>query len=272
MSYGKYILVIAALVLLTAGTGAAVKLAPAGYYEFCVADSDEDYIVTVYGREVTPEGQNVYIGFLFYAVHSACPEETNSLCCDNLILLEDDSGVAHEPTSVHIPLNQGFYEMSRPFVKYKYVGDFAGSCRLVVKLEDGETARLDLGPAECDFYRKGTVTAQDGVAVHVVPDYGSPVLCELRPGDTFYLTGRNSYFWPDPDLAWYDCVTFEEVICGGARGWLPSYDNKKRMEYVEKHGKEPPDEVVKFVEAGDFGIPGGRVGTAGGGEDGTDGE
>jgi len=111
MSYGKYILVIAALVLLTAGTGAAVKLAPAGYYEFCVADSDEDYIVTVYGREVTPEGQNVYIGFLFYAVHSACPEETNSLCCDNLILLEDDSGVAHEPTSVHIPLNQGFYEM-----------------------------------------------------------------------------------------------------------------------------------------------------------------
>jgi len=131
---------------------------------------------------------------------------------------------------------------------------------------------LDLGPSECDFYRKGTVTAQDGVAVHVVPDYGSPVLCELRPGDTFYLTGRNSYFWPDPDLAWYDCVTFEEVICGGARGWLPSYDNKKRMEYVEKHGKEPPDEVVKFVEAGDFGIPGGRVGTAGGGEDGTDGE
>jgi hypothetical protein len=263
--YRKYVFVIAALILLTAGTAAAVKLAPAGGYRFYIADTDMDYGLTVCGREVTPEGQNVYIEFDFYAVHSACPEETNSLCCDNLILLEDDSGVAHEPTSVHIPLNQGFYEISRPFVKYKYVGDFTGSCKLVVKLGSGETARLDLGAAEYDFYRTGTVIAREGVAVHVAPDYASPVLCELCCGDRFYLTGRSSGFWPD-------FVQFEEVICGGARGWLTSYDDKKRLEYLEKHGGEPPDEVFKFVKAGDFGETGGRAGTAGGGEDGPNGE
>jgi hypothetical protein len=268
-------LFIAALALLTAGTGAAVNLDIVGDYEFSVAETDMDYIVTVYGREVTPEGQNVYIGFYFYAVHSACPEETNSLCCDNLILLEDDSGVAHEPTSVHIPLNQGFYESSRPFVKYKYAGDFAGSCKLVVKLGDGEIARLDLGPAEYDFYRMGTVTARDGVAVHLAPDYVSPVLCELRPGDTFYFTGRESYFWPDSEFPLNDIVNFEEVICGGSRGWLTPYDNKKRSEYVDKYGKEPPDELIKSVEPGDFTpryLPHGRVGTAGGGGNGTNGE
>ncbi|UCE27325.1 MAG: hypothetical protein JSW52_00820, partial [Candidatus Coatesbacteria bacterium] len=203
-------------------------------------------------------------GFYFYAVHSAFEEETNSLCCDNLILLEDDKGVAREPTSVHIPLNQGFYESSRPFVKYKYAGDFTGRCTLVVKLKDGKKARLDLGPAEHDFYRKGTVTARDGVALHLAPDYATPVLCELGLGDTFYFTGRNAYFWPDSESTLQDIVAFEEVICGEARGWLMPYDSKKRLEYLEKQGEEPPDEKIKTVEAGDFGVPGGRAGTVGG--------
>jgi hypothetical protein len=196
MSYGKYVLVIAALVLSASGTCATVELdnsylGEVNDYFFTVpALEDEGYTVLVYGREVAREGQNVYLGFLFYAVHNARVEETSSLCYDNLILLENEAGVAYEPDSVHIVEDAGVYEWSLKYVKYKYVGDFAGRCTLLVKLGNGETARLDMGPAECDFYRMGTVTARDGVAVHVAPNDASPVLRELHSGDTFYYTGR----------------------------------------------------------------------------------
>jgi hypothetical protein len=193
MSYGKYVLVIAALAFVTTGTRAAAKLDyhhDENDYCFWFPDNDGGYVVKVCGREVTREGQNVYLGFHFYAVCGWCPEETNSLCYDNLILLENDAGVAYEPDSVHIVEDAGVYEWSLKYVKYKYVGDFAGRCTLLVKLGNGETARLDMGPAECDFYRMGTVTARDGVAVHVAPNDASPVLRELHSGDTFYYTGR----------------------------------------------------------------------------------
>jgi hypothetical protein len=268
MRWAKFIIIATTTCFWASGTRAAVELDYEGGYNFYVAGTE--YGLTVHGREVTPEGQNVYVEFHFYAVHSACPDETNSLCCDDIILLENGEGVAYEPLSAHIVLNQALFETSRPFVKYKYAGDFAGPCTLVVKLGGGKTARLDMGPADYDFYRTGTVTAREGVDVRVAPNYASPVLCHLRRGDTFYFTGRNAYFWPYPDLAWYDCVDFDEVIYGGARGWLESYNNQKRLEYDEKYGEEPPDELFQFVETGPFApryVAGARAGTPGSGEE-----
>ena len=208
MRLGRFIIVTTALCWLAPGARAAAGFHYEGDYQF----SSNGYKITVLGREVGPNSQSLYVKFSFYAVYDACEEMTNSLSCDNLLLLENEEGVAHEPASVHILLNQQLYETSQPFVKYKYLGDFAGPCKLVVKLGGGRTVRLDLGPAEYDFFRMGTVTAREGVDVHVAPNYASPVLCHLRRGDTFYFTGRNSYFWPYPDLSLYDHVEFDERV------------------------------------------------------------
>jgi hypothetical protein len=275
MPFRKLISAVAALAFLATAARAAVRLDysyGSDGYGFDLPDVEGGYVVSVYGREATPEGQNVYLGFNFYAVHGACPEETNSLCYDNLILLENAEGVAYEPLSTHIMLNTAVYEWARLYVKFKYVGDFAGPCELVVKLGDGDTARLDLGPAEYDFYKMGTVGAREGIDVHVAPDYVSPVLLTLRPGDTIYYTGRESHFWPGPDVLWNESVDFYEVICGDTRGWFASYDDAKRSAYEEQYGEEAEDERRKGIDWGPFApryVPRGRAGTAGGGEEGT---
>lgn len=260
---------LAALAFLATDARAGVKLKYSHDYSYYLPDVDGGYVVSVYGREVTPVGQNVYVGFHFYAVHGPCPEETNSLCYDNRILLENAGGVAYEPVSVHIMLNTAVYEWARLYVKFKYVGDFAGPCKLVVKLGDGKSARLDLGPAEYDFYKMGTVGAREGIDVHVTPNYVSPVLLTLRPGDTIYYTGRESHFWPETGALWYECIDFYEVICGDVRGWFASYDGAKRSAYEEQYGEEPEDEERAVIKWGPFApryVPRGRAGTAGGGE------
>lgn len=244
----KYLLIITAA-FLAAGARASVKLdysLTGDGYSFWFPENDGGYVVVLWGREATPQGQNVYLGFHFYAVHGACPEETNSLCHDNLILLENGAGVAYQPVSVHLMEDTAVYEWARKYVKFKYVGDFAGPCTLLVKLRDGRTARLDLGPAECDFYRVGTVEAREGIDVHVAPDYASPVLRELRPGDTVYFTGRESHFWPEEDTMWYERLDFFEVICDGGRGWFPVYDEAKRLEYEKSTARSRRTKSVKL--------------------------
>jgi hypothetical protein len=181
-----------------------------------------------------------------------CEEEVNTFCRDARLLLENDKGETYEPTSVHIVVNQTLFETARLLVKYKYAGDFSGSCTLVVKLGGGKRARLDLGPADCDFYRTGTVTAEIGIDVRVAPNDHSTVVCTVGPGEKVYFTGRISFFWPDEDHAWYYCVDYEEVLFGETRGWAVSYDNTKWIDYRDKHGKEAPEGMFVYIKEGPF--------------------
>jgi hypothetical protein len=127
----EIISVIVFLCLLAPAVPLAFDIRRESEYSYFVFESNFGF--TVHGREVTPEGQNVYVEFHFYSVNSACEEEVNSFCRDNLLLLENGTGKAYEPTSVHITVNQTLFETARLFVEYKYEGDFAGGCTLALK-------------------------------------------------------------------------------------------------------------------------------------------
>jgi hypothetical protein len=260
----EIISVIVFLCLLAPAVPLAFDIRRESEYSYFVFESNFGF--TVHGREVTPEGQNVYVEFHFYSVNSACEEEVNSFCRDNLLLLENGTGKAYEPTSVHITVNQTLFETARLFVEYKYEGDFAGGCTLALKSGGGKRVRLDLGPADHDFYRTGTVVAQEGLDVYMAPNDRSTVLRRLDRGDTVYFTGRVSYFWPDAGQTWYYCVDYGEVFCGETRGWAVSYDNNKRLDYRDKYDKEPPEDMFLYIKRGSFSprpVPRGRGETAG---------
>jgi len=248
-----FILLITLGILFSPPGYAAGELSYGGDFYFSWEGGDDGSGMALCGREVMPYGQNLYFLYTFYAVYSAEVDVTKSVLSGDRFILEDDAGVSCKPASAYILLDQTLFETAREYVKFVYVGDFAGECYLRAKLGEGTDARLDLGPAAADFWRMAVVTARAGTELRIAPNADAAALKKLRAGDVVYLTGRHEFYWPYPDLAWYDCVGYDEALCGDARGWLVTDDNLKRLEYVESHnGEEPPEDVNVVVKPGDF--------------------
>jgi len=251
-------LVMLAVVVAAAGAAEEFRLEYGGEYGFYLSGpqdlEDEGFGMNILSREVTPRSQDVYIHIVFYAVHSGRVDETNAACRNNYFLLENEEGVAYEPVSVHYVVNQTLFETACVVYKFKYVGDFRGELHLVAQVTgEAEPVRLDMGPADRNFYRTGVVKASAGLILRAAPTSAAPAVMTLRPGDTYYATGRYEFFWPEEDTAWYDCVTYDEVIVGDTRGWISTYDNTIRLAGEESPGyEEPPEEDYVFTEEGDF--------------------
>jgi hypothetical protein len=216
--------------LLFAVPAAALTLVPAADpYYFAVEGSDNSF--RILGRSLAVGGHKVYVEHIYrpaegegvydYAANGARDRELDELYKNKHLLLADGAGHAYAAVNARFVRFQYFgwgSDFTAQIIEFSYPAEASGNLQLVVKTAEGSATRLDFGPAAKNYYRRGTVTADEGLNFRISPYVGYAAVEVLKAGDTFYLTGARSYSYADEERE--QPVYFYEVIRDGREGWV----------------------------------------------------
>jgi hypothetical protein len=211
--------------------GAALTLNPtADPYYYTVVGSDNS--IRILGRSVVSGGHNVYIEHVsilgksddFYRTYNEVRDrEVNELFVNKHLLLTDGEGLEYEPFNARFVQFQDLSlewetETCSQIIEYSYAGGLTGNLQLVIKCDGVSTARVEFGPADKNYFRRATVTADTGLNMRISPYIEYGVAEVLMPGDVIYLTGSRYCWYVDKKRE--KRVYFYEVIRDGREGWV----------------------------------------------------
>jgi hypothetical protein len=220
----------ACIAFLFAAAAAALTLVPtADPYHFAVEGNDNSF--RILGRSLAVGGYNVYVEHVYapaegeqiydYAANEARDRELDEFYENKHLLLADDAGHEYEAVNArfvrfqHLGWNSDF---SAQIIEFSYPAEASGELRLLVKVNGESATRLSFGPADKNYYRRATVTADEGLNFRISPYVGYAAVEVLKAGDTFFLTGGRSYSYADEKRE--EPVYFFEVVRDGREGWV----------------------------------------------------
>jgi hypothetical protein len=173
------------------------------------------YVEQVYTRA---EGDDLYND---YVDNDARDRELKEFYENKHLLLADGAGREYEAVNARFVRFQDLgweSDLDAQIIEFSYPGEASGNLELVVKIDEESAARLDIGPADKNYYRRATVAADDGLNFRVSPSVAYAPAAVLKAGDTFFLLGGRSYSFAAKEMK--KEVRYYEVIRDGREGWV----------------------------------------------------
>jgi opacity protein-like surface antigen len=219
-----------ALVFATVSAAALTLNPTADPYYYAVADNDDG--VRILGRSVVLGGQKVYVEYIsvfgetvgsYRSYHEVRDREFNELAENERFLLADGEGREYKPFNVRFVQFQDKNlewetKTCSQIIEYSYAGESTGGLQLIIKTGGTTAARVDFGPADKNYFRRATVTADVGLNMRISPYVKYGVAEVLMPDDTFYLTGAR--YCSQAGKKHEKRVYFYEIIRDGREGWV----------------------------------------------------
>jgi hypothetical protein len=218
-----------ALFLAAASATALTLEATSDPYCFDVAGSGNSF--RILGRSLAIGGHNVYVeqiytraegeGLYDYAENDTRDRELKECYENRHLLLVDGAGREYEPVNVRFVISQYYgweSDIDAQIIEFSYPAEASGNLDLVVKIDEESAARFDIGPADKNYYRRATVTVDEGLNFRISPSVTYAATEVMEAGDTFFLLGgwSRSYVGEEGEKRVY----FYEVIRDGREGWV----------------------------------------------------
>ncbi|UCE27323.1 MAG: hypothetical protein JSW52_00810 [Candidatus Coatesbacteria bacterium] len=215
---------------LAAAPAAALTLAATtDPYCFDVAGSGDSF--RILGRSLAVGGHNVYVehaytraeddGFFANADNDARERELKEFYEGKHLRLVDGAGREYEAVNARFVKFQYFgwdSDVGAQIIEFTYPAEASGNLELIVKTDEESAARLDIGPADKNYYRRGIVTADEGLNFRISPSVTYAATEVMEAGDTFFLLGGRSCSYVDKERE--KKAYFYEVIRDGREGWV----------------------------------------------------
>jgi hypothetical protein len=198
-------------------------------YCFDVAGSDNSF--RIIGRSRAVGGHNVYVEQIYAraeaddvfdnAESDARDLELKEFYEDKHLLLVDGAGREYEAVNARFVRSQyygGESDIDAQIIEFSYPAEASGNLELVVKVDEDSVVRADIGPADKNYYRRATVTIEEGLNFRISPSVTYAATEVMEAGDTFFILGgwSRSYVGEEREKRVY----FYEVIRDGREGWV----------------------------------------------------
>jgi hypothetical protein len=219
-----------ALFLAAAPATALTLVATADPYYFIADGSGNSF--RILGRSVALNGHNVYVEQVYtrpegddlyndYVDDDARDRELKEFYENKHLLLADATGREYEALNARFVRFQDLgwdSNLDAQIIEFSYPAEASGHLELVVKIDEESATRVDIGPADKNYYRHATVTADEGLNFRVSPNLAYKPAAVLKAGDTLFLLGGRSCSFADKEMK--KEVHYYEVIRGGREGWV----------------------------------------------------
>jgi hypothetical protein len=166
-------------------------------------------------REPAPHRQDI---LLRYRVASWVAVEPEEIVKRGGFTLTGAAGETAKPETITEVGAQGYKDVVSILLRLEYVGDFAGELKMRVYLKEGESVELPVGSAGRTMYRRGTVSADEGLHLRAGPYVLARSLGTLEKGARVYLKGGEEYSGLGKD-EYPEGIIFVEVAAEKASGW-----------------------------------------------------